>query len=142
MKRINFFISALILLSSWVVSASSVNDLVVVVNNDNPIQAMNKKQIVHLYMGKYVAYPNGAIAQPIDGPSGTKELFYGALVDKSLAEINSYWSRVRFTGRASPPIAFNSVAFIQDYMAKNKHAIAYISSKDVTDKMKVVYQFE
>lgn len=116
--------------------------LVVVVHTDNPSEQLSKRQLVDLYMGKYVAFPNGEKAQPIDGPSSLRHKFYYTLVNMNLAQINSYWSRVRFTGKATPPIGYNSMEFIQDYIANNKKAIAYIESSYLTDKMKVVYRFE
>lgn len=116
--------------------------LVVVVNTDNPTEQLSKRQLIDLYMGKYVAFPNGEKAQPIDGPSAMRHKFYYTLVNKNLSQINSYWSRVRFTGKATPPIGYNSMEFIQDYIANNKYAIAYIESSYVTENMKVVYRFE
>ncbi|MDC2890543.1 hypothetical protein Q4575_12255 [Psychrosphaera sp. 1_MG-2023] len=116
--------------------------LVVVVNTDNPTEQLSKRQLIDLYMGKYVAFPNGEKAQPIDGPSAMRHKFYYTLVNKNLSQINSYWSRVRFTGKATPPIGYNSMEFIQDYIANNKNAIAYIESSYVTENMKVVYRFE
>ena len=116
--------------------------IVVVVHVDNPIESISKRQLIDIYMGKYVAFPDGQKAQPIDGPSEIRTQFYKTLVGMSLPQINSYWSRVRFTGRATPPVSYNSVSFIQEFLGKNNLAIAYVREYDVTNQMKVVYRFE
>lgn len=141
MKKITLLLTLTLSLMSLTLNAYT-NGLVVVVHVDNPTNQISKRQLIDLYMGKYVAFPSGDKAQPIDGPNSMREEFYKTLVGMSLPQINSYWSRVRFTGRATPPISYNSMEFIQDYIAENRNAIAYINVQDVTNNMKVVYRFE
>lgn len=141
MKKLLMFCSLTLLILAFQ-AKSFAAPLVVVVHIENPTTQLSKRQLIDIYMGKYVAFPNGVKAQPIDGPSDSRTVFYKSLVGWSLPQINSYWSRVRFTGRATPPISYNSVSYIQEYLSTNKWAIAYIYDDDVTENMKVVYRIE
>ena len=122
---------------------ASQGDLVVVVNVDNPVNQLSKSQVIDLFMGKYVAFPGGAKASPVDieGKKDLKRKFYQSLVGMSLARVNSFWSRIKFTGRASPPLKQPSEEAIIDYVAVEKYAIGYISRENLNNKLKVVFEF-
>ncbi len=147
MKRFRFIIGTLIFSVMFnnvmADNAAEVKDIVVVVNKDNPVEAMSRSQIIDLFMGKYVAFPDGQVAVPIDltGNDSTKRLFYQSLVGMSLARVNSYWSRIRFTGRARPSVKQSTEDDIILYVSETKNAIGYISRSKLTDQVKVVYPF-
>jgi len=120
-----------------------VEDVVIVVHQDNPTQKMTRSQVIDLFMGKYVAFPNGnkAIAVDLASEQVAKQIFYQKLVGRSLASVNAYWSRIRFTGRAKPPIEKSSSEGMVSYIAGNKNAIGYIPESMLTDNLKIVYRF-
>ncbi|MCW8090390.1 hypothetical protein [Alteromonas sp. ASW11-130] len=129
------------------ISVSSVansSNLVVVVHKDNPTTMLSRSQLIDLYMGKYVAFPDGNKAQPLDIESeeATKKQFYEALVGMPLSRVNAYWSRVKFSGRARPPIAQQDQGAALAYVASSNGAIAYIHESNLTDNVKVVYRFD
>ncbi|AWB66404.1 hypothetical protein C2869_08165 [Saccharobesus litoralis] len=129
--------------SASLVSASSSSPIVIVVGQDNPTPELSRMQVIDMYMGKYVAFPNGEIAIPIDinDDSLLRSDFYQALVGMSLARVNSYWSRIKFTGRAKPPIEKSNEQAIIDYIANTPNAIGYIRKENLTNNLKVIYQF-
>ncbi len=124
-------------------SQSNEENIVVVVNQSNLISTISKEQLVDLFMGKYVAFPDGSFAVPVDleEPTSLKEGFYGSLVGLSLARVNAYWSRIRFTGRARQPQTQNSEAGIITFVESEPQAISYIYESSLTPKLKVVYRF-
>lgn len=124
-------------------SYSAAADLVVVVNKENPINELSLTNVVDIYTGRYMAFPNGISAEPIDLPneSNEKEDFYYQATGLSLAKINSYWARLKFTGRYLPPIQLETAENALTYVQQNANAVAYIDEKYVTDKVKVVYRF-
>ncbi|PKF50454.1 hypothetical protein AT251_11505 [Enterovibrio nigricans] len=97
-----------------------------------------------LYMGRYTAYPNGATADTTDLPDNSplREDFYNRLVGKSVAQINAYWARLLFTGKAEPPQAKPSEQDVVNYVRENRSAIAYIKESNLADGLKVVFRFE
>ena len=62
------------------------------------------------------------------------------MVGKSLSQVNAYWARLLFTGRASPPRSLPSPAAILQSVRENKDAIAYIDSRDLDQSVKVVFR--
>ena len=96
------------------------------------------------YMGKYVAFPDGTKEVPVDIKDNleTRTKFYDSLVGMSLPRINAYWSKVKFSGRARPPIEQSDEQAILDFISGTKDAIAYIHESSVTSDVKVVYRFD
>ncbi|WP_252732016.1 hypothetical protein [Paraglaciecola arctica] len=119
------------------------NELVLVVHKDNPTDALSRSQLIDLYMGKYVAFPDGARAVPVDIEEDleTREKFYELLVGMSLARVNAYWSKVKFSGRARPPTQQKDEKAILNFVTQTENAIAYVHQNSVTDDVKVVYRF-
>ena len=118
--------------------------IVVVTNLNNNVQALDKKGLINLFMGKYSAFPNGQQATPIDVEldEKLKAQFYEALVGLPLARINAYWSRLKFSGRVKPPAIEQTVDAVRQRLEDDESALAYIYESNVTDKMKVVYRFD
>ncbi len=119
-------------------------EIVVITNANNPVEKLEKRQIIDLFMGKYIAFSDGRAAAPmdLDEESEIKSKFYKKLVGMPLARVNAYWSRIKFTGRATPPIAVNSIEEIDKMLSEQGNVVAYIYASQVTDKMKVVYRFD
>mgnify|MGYP000027897470 CR=1 FL=1 len=74
--------------------------------------------------------------------SELKKAFYKLLIGRSLAQVNSYWSRIRFTGRASPPIEKNSASELLAYISVTENAIGYALLSQLSDEVKVVYTLD
>lgn len=124
--------------------ANKNSTIVVVVHKNNPVEKMNRSQVIDLFMGKHVAFPNGDKASPIDiqGNKKIKQDFYHSLIGQSLARVNAYWSRIKFTGRAKPLLEKSDCQAVAKYISDNKNAIGYISKSKLNDNLKVVYQFD
>lgn len=120
------------------------NEIVLVVNKHNPTSALTKTQIIDLYMGKYVAFPDGTKALPVDldDINDTKAIFYDALVGMPIARVNAYWSRVKFSGRARPPMTKETEQDTINFVLENENAIAYVYESSLTDDLKVVFRFD
>lgn len=128
-------------LAIWMLFSNSVHaDVVVIVNNDNKIDSFDHRQIVDIYMGRNLYFPDGSLAIRLDHApdSDTRSAFYNALMGKSVAEINAYWARLLFTGRAAPPHSLANADAILKAVRDNVNAIAYIEESAVDDSVKVI----
>ncbi|MBB1287793.1 hypothetical protein H5085_01800 [Pseudoalteromonas sp. SR43-6] len=132
-----------LLLVSVSVYAKS-TEFVVVVNKSNAINALSKREIIDIYMGRYLTFPDGETSKPLDLPaqSTLKNDFYLKLVNKDEQKINAYWARLLFSGRAKPPTPSTSVEDAINKIAASQFAIGYIPLSQVTDAVKVVYTFD
>lgn len=129
---------------STVCWASTAEQLVVVVHKDNPTNELSRSQLIDLYMGKYVAFPDGRRAEPIDidNDDKLKEQFYLELVGMPLNRVNAYWSRVKFSGNARPPLKQSNQQAALQFLTTTDSAITYIFASNVTNDVKVVYRFD
>jgi len=95
-------------------------------------------------MGRFTNFPNGRIALPIDQApdSQTRSDYYRLLVGKSVPQVNAYWARLLFTGRATPPRPLDSATKVIEAVGNNRDAIAYINEQECSDSVKIVYRLE
>ena len=144
MLQFTFIKSLLLIGGISIANFVTSSELVVVVNKNNPTSELTRSQLIDLYMGKYVAFPDGSKAQPIDieENEAMREEFYQALVGMPLNRVNAYWSRVKFSGRARPPTQQKDQQAVLSFIKQTDNAIAYIHASNVTDDVKVVYRFD
>ena len=131
----------LLILTSFVFSVAAREPLVVVVNKDNPIEQLSRSELIDLFMGKYVAFPNDVLAIPVElnGEHKVKAEFYQSLVGMSLSRVNAYWSRLHFTGRKRSAVFQANEGEVIDFILSNEQAIGYMPQSLATDNLKVVY---
>ncbi|MFT3820552.1 MAG: hypothetical protein QM750_23545 [Rubrivivax sp.] len=106
-------------------------DIYLVVQAGNPVKALTHKEAVDLYTGRSRAFSNGDFALLFDLPrdSPQRAAFYQALTGMSPAQINSYWSRLMFSGQTMPPQALPSEQAMADIVRRNPSALGYLSQE-------------
>lgn len=133
MKQLTCF---LLLFSECILAA----DFVVVTHPNNDIEQLSKQELISIYMGRTTTLEDGQQVLALDQESNSeiKEHYYEWLVNKSLNEINAYWSRLLFSAKAIPPYKLSSNEEVIQFINTNTNAIGYIDKHYVTDKVKVV----
>lgn len=117
-------------------------DLVVITHLDNTDISINKRQLQHIFMGRRQVFSNGKQALPID-QINLRAKFYKALTGRSIAQINAYWARLRFSGRTLPPRQLSDDQSIIELVVQNPFAIAYIMKENVDEtRMRVLLILE
>jgi ABC-type phosphate transport system substrate-binding protein len=126
-----------------VLAAPALDDLVLVANANSGIERLTKREVVNIYLGRYRRLDTGSTAEPIDLSSKTdaKAMFYRLLVDKNLAEINAYWSRLVFSGKTRPPQQVDDVDKVLDIVAHNRNALGYIDRAAVNSQVIIVFEW-
>jgi hypothetical protein len=111
-------------------------DVWVVVPTSSTVKAMTQKELVDLYMGRSRAFPDGTFALPFDLPRDDpgRAAFYRALTGMDLAQINSYWSRLMFSGQTLPPQPLPGEAAMADLVRRNPSAVGYLLQEPAADK--------
>ncbi len=146
MKRYSSLISIfwiLVSIGSHFSLSAEEHTIVVVVHKQNDTTQLTKKELIDIYMGRYRSFPNGASAQPIDYPTGSdiKIKFYDYLIRQTETQINSYWSRLIFSGAATPPHKTKEESEVVSLITNDERSLAYLPKNKVTPEMKIVYQF-
>ncbi|REL36463.1 phosphate ABC transporter substrate-binding protein [Thalassotalea euphylliae] len=130
----------LLLLSSCFTAFSS--QAVTVIVHPSNADALDKKAVKKIFLGKTKKFPNGDEAIPIDLKSGQlRGDFLKAVVGKSESQFKAYWSKLVFTGKGQAPRSVDSEAEIVDLISKNPNLIGYVSDGAVNDSVKSVGQF-
>ena len=115
-------------------------DLYVVVNAANPVKTLTQKDVVDIFMGRTRAFAGGEFAQALDLPrdSATRAAFYIALTGMSAAQVNSYWSRLMFSGQTMPPQQLSGEPAMQEQVRRSPGAIGYLSAEPADKNLHVV----
>jgi len=131
---------AVLVLGALALAASAKADLYVVVNAANPVKALSQKEVVDIFMGRTRAFVGGEFAQALDLPrdSATRAAFYVALTGMSAAQVNSYWSRLMFSGRTMPPQQLSGEPAMQEQVRRTPGAIGYLSAEPADKNLHVV----
>lgn len=127
----------LVLISGLPARAAEDNGLVIIANPQSDLVRLTRSEVINLYMGRINRLPSGVSALPLDLVDAREE-FYQGLVNKRLAEINSYWARLMFSGRASPPRQVASSAEMLEIVASNRGAIGYVRQTEVDERVLVL----
>ncbi|MFI3156304.1 MAG: hypothetical protein QX199_09110 [Methylococcaceae bacterium] len=117
-------------------------DLVLIANAAIAENTISREEAINIYMGRLRRFPSGAAAQPLDLPPGGSEkaLFYRLLVNKELSDIDAYWARLVFSGRASPPRTVGSLNEVVEHVAKEPNVIGYIDRSLVDKRVKIILE--
>ncbi|HEU4653182.1 MAG TPA: hypothetical protein VFS47_04310 [Steroidobacteraceae bacterium] len=134
-KAIKMALAASMLLGAMSGAALASAEVVVVVNPSNPVANMTADQVADYFLGKSTAL------QPVDLPesSATRTQFYQKVTGKDAAQVKAVWTRLIFTGKATPPKEVSSSADVKKTVAGNDKAIGYIEKSAVDSSVKVVF---
>lgn len=129
----------ILLLAATLAAGPALADLVVIANKAGP-DAMTKEQVADVFLGKATSLPGGTGAAPMDLPESNamREEFYTKTTGKSAAQVKSYWAKMSFTGKGTPPKEAGSSAEVKKAVAANPGAIGYVEKSAVDGSVKVV----
>lgn len=120
---------ALLALEARPAAAQSAQPFVVIVSEASPVRALSRDQLSKLFLKKSTKLPGGRDAVPVDLDvrSPVRAAFSGAVHQKPVAAINSYWQQQIFAGKEVPPRALSSESAIVAFVRDNPNAVGYVS---------------
>ncbi|WP_093553002.1 hypothetical protein [Pseudoduganella namucuonensis] len=109
-------------------------ETVVIVSPKNPATRMFSEQAAQFFLGKSTMFT------PVDQAEGSaiRNDFYQKVTDKDAAQVKAIWSKLVFTGKATPPREYKSNADVKKAVADDPKAIGYIDKSAVDDTVKVI----
>jgi ABC-type phosphate transport system substrate-binding protein len=113
---------------------SAMAETVVIVNKANPATRMFSEQASQFFLGKSTMFT------PVDQPESSpiRADFYHKVADKDPAQVKAIWSKLVFTGKATPPKEYANSAEVKKAVAADPKAIGYIDKSAVDDSVKVI----
>jgi ABC-type phosphate transport system substrate-binding protein len=117
-------------------------DLLLIVNSNNPIVSLERKQVVDIFMGRATAFPNQQPAHTLDvaDVNNLRATFYKSLTGKNEAQVDAYWATLVFAGRMSPPEKLPDEAAVIKAVKNNTAAIGYVTRQTLPAGVKVVME--
>ena len=135
MRPLNTFLLLVALLIS---SPARAEILIVTSNRSGPIE-LTRDQAEKLYLGRSATLSDGAPASLVDLPNGpVRDEFYLKLTGKNPSQIQAYWSRLVFTGRAFPPKEARSLAEARQWLTDTPNLIGYLDRNEPTTGMRIL----
>lgn len=127
----------LALAMAWAVARA---DIYVIVNTNNAMRPLTNKEAIDLFMGRTRTFPNGDYVLACDLPRdhASRVTFYQSLTGMTQAQLNSYWSRLMFTGQVMPPQTIGSEAAMLEMVRRNPGAIGYVGQEPQDKGVRVV----
>ena len=127
-------------LAAIVLCAGAQAQVVVIVNLKSSNATMTADQVSGIFLGKSNTLPSGATAQPVDLPDAqpAREAFYSKVTGKSGSQVKAAWSRLVFSGKATPPKELANDAEVKKFVAANPDAVGYIDKSAVDATVKVI----
>jgi ABC-type phosphate transport system substrate-binding protein len=123
------------LFASFALAAAAANaDVVVIVSSKSTASTMTADDIANIYLGKSTAM------KPVDNATPVRAQFYTAVAGKDEAQVKAIWSKLVFTGKATPPKELPSSAEVVKAVASDPTAIGYVDKAAVDGSVKVVYE--
>ncbi len=112
----------------------------VVVGAKSPAAALSAEQAAGLFLGKSDQLPGVGTALLLDQgeSSAVREQFYTKVTGKSASQVKAAWSRLVFSGKATPPKEIASSAEVKQLVAANPNAVGYIDKSAVDATVKVL----
>jgi ABC-type phosphate transport system substrate-binding protein len=131
----NNMIRSLVLAATLGAALPALAEVVVVVNPAAAQASMTKDEVAQYFLGKSTALT------PIDQPESApvRAEFYKKVADKDMSQVKALWSKLVFTGKATPPKEAASSADVKKAVAANPKAIGYIEKSAVDATVKVIY---
>lgn len=127
MKTMILMLAALLALYGRPVQAQEV---VVVVNDANPVSALTVDKASQMFLKKLTKWDYGVAVQPVDLDNGqTRERFSKKVHKRSSTAVRSYWQQQIFAGKNVPPSEKQTEADVLEYVRAHPGAIGYVSAK-------------
>lgn len=139
--------TARLLCAAWLAAAPCLaarGEVVVVTSIRNPIDNLTRSDVVKIFMGRDRRFPDGRRAIPVDAPPDSPERrrFYRLLVDRSVEQMDAYWTQLVMIGSTRPPLPMPSTQALMHELAEHSHMLGYAERHNLTRELKVVYSLE
>lgn len=123
------FVALLALFLLLTVSAAHAASVKVVVHTSNDSDSISKAKVADLFLKRVTRWENGRAVTPVDQSekSPVRTAFSKELLGKEVAWVKSYWQKMIFSGRATPPAELPSDREVLELVRTNPDAIGYVS---------------
>jgi len=122
-------IAALALFLLFAVHRAQAADVKIVVHTTNALDTVTKAKVADLFLKRVTRWENGRGVTPVDQSekNAARAAFSKDLLGKEVLWVKSYWQKMIFSGRATPPAELSSDSQVLELVRTNADAIGYVS---------------
>lgn len=104
------------------------DDYQVIVHPSNPTRALGRSFLRSVYLRKTTTWPSGETIRPVGLGKRfpARERFAREVLNKSPAQLRSYWNQQIFSGKGVPPPELESEAAVIQYVLRNRGAVGFL----------------
>ncbi len=115
-------------------------ELAIIAHPDNPEPALTLAQVKRIYLAKSRTFPQGGVVRRADQREGSpaRREFISKVLKKREKQLSTYWSKMVFTGRGTPPEVVGTDNEVKQWVIKHPDSLAYIDAGKVDDTIKVL----
>jgi hypothetical protein len=102
----------------------------IIVHPANRVSSVGRGFLSNVYLKKVATWGNDWTVRPVQLSRRfpLREQFTREILKKSPSQLRSYWNRQIFSGKAVPPLEFESQEDVIRYVLANKGAIGYVAA--------------
>ena len=136
------FLGCVALAAGMLLGTFSHGEIMVVVHPSNAA-LFDKNAIQRIFLGKTRAFPGGEEALPLSLRETTVASadFTRSVLAKTPKQLKSYWAKMVFTGKGTPPKQMDSSKQIIDLVSNNPNFIGFVKAGTDNGGVKVVGRF-
>ena len=113
--------------------------VVIVTHPDNVVESLSRRDLQRIYLNKKHHWPNGTRIIPTTVSEETLlAAFLHQFLSKTPAQYSTYWKRMIFSGRGTPPKTFETVEELRAFIQATPRAIGFVSADTDLEGLKVV----
>lgn len=120
--------------------AAATEGVWVVANVENQAFSLTKAEIRNLYMKSGTTTYE---LEPVAMSPGNivRSIFNAKIIALPESRIQSYWAQMRFSGRQAPPVEYDSLEEVINYINNHEGAVGYVPANTVLpENVSVVYR--
>lgn len=130
-----------LLLGTWLTTMTSkaLADIAIIVHPELPLSTIDAQTATEIFMKKS-SEVNGVALVPLDlhRDDPVRKEFYQRVANRTPDYMLTYWTRLIFTGRGSPPDYVTNAEEMLFAISRQKNAIGYVDAKQVNNKVKSI----
>lgn len=114
--------------------------IAIVVHPDNTIGDVTKEEVSKIFLAKTLTFSNGKkiTLYDLEEENEIRDQFYTLVTNKTPSQVKSFWTRLIFTGKGSPPEVLLDSDEIVAAVASGVNGIGYVDLDSVDDTVKVI----
>lgn len=118
-------------------SAIAHAELVVIAHPGLSVDSLTHSQVSRIFFNQANRFPDGTPASPLDVSDASRDQFIRQVLNKTPQQVEKYWARMIFTGRARPPREVGPDE-VKKMVTQTPGAISYLDEEKVDKSVKAI----